>query len=122
MRRQSGVIREGCVVPQKGDMRLWTMLWGGIPSTRTRYMEYTPLTGDLASGLAADVAFVRSLVPIADFHAHIGFEPLTDWRMSPDGTEQTTVFANGGQATVNFAEHTYRLRADGFTCAGRLEP
>ena len=115
------VIREGCVVPQTNDMRLWTMLWGGIPSFRTRHLEFHPIEGNMETALAAEAAFIKSLHPIADFSAHVGFEPMTEWRMSPDGREQTAVYAGGGCATVNFADNTYRLKAEGFLEEGRFE-
>ncbi len=114
------VVREGCVVPQVRDSRLWTMLWGGFPSFRTRHLEWHPLEGPMEQSLAAEVAFVKGLRPIADFNGHIGFEPLTEWKMSSDGMEQSTVFGDAGRVTVNFAEKTYNMQAEGFINEGRV--
>ena len=118
--KASGNIREGCVVEEKHDMRLWTLLWCGIPSFRTPSMDLAVST-PAPSEVADEVAFVRHLQPLADFSALAGFEPMTHWEATPDGLIQTAVYGGDAEVVVDFARNHYRLSAPGMEADGRFE-
>lgn len=101
------VVKDGLVVPQLKDMRLWALLWGGPPAFRTHAMDWTRKDPDLKP----DAAFIASLRPIWEFNGAVGYEAITGWEMlSADGMAQRTTFANGATAEVDFASGRYRLQ------------
>jgi hypothetical protein len=120
MQKSPANIREGCVVEEKRDMRLWTLLWCGIPSFRTPSCDVAcdaPDPGDVSD----EIAFVRQLDVIARFHAIAGFDPMTHWESTPDGLVQTAVYGDDGSVTVDFRRNHYRLSASGLKEEGMAE-
>lgn len=111
--KNSGNIREGCVVEEKKDMRLWTLLWGGIPSFRTKSCEM-----DGGADVGKEITFVKDLRVIADFHAIVGFEPMTHWEATADGCVQTAAYDDHATVTVDFKHHHYRITAPGLKTEG----
>ena len=109
-RRQAAVIREGCIVEDRHDMRLWTLLWCGIPSCRPSSLEL-PMPRPAPADPAADIVFLRGLQPILDFSAAAGFDAMTHWESTPDGLQQTAVYGNDATVTIDFARQHYRLAA-----------
>jgi hypothetical protein len=105
---EQAVVKEGMVVPQTRDARLWALLWGGPPALRTRTMDW----GTYADrDFETDAAFIASLKPVWEFNGAVGFERVADWELlSPDGLRQRTVFENGAEAEVDFAGGGYRLK------------
>ncbi len=117
MKPSRAVIREGCVVQQKRDMRLWTLLWCGIPSFRTPSLEIRGIP-DGSAAFEEEVAFVRELKVIADFSAKAGFLPLTHWECSSDGEEQSATYGGEATVTVDFNRNRYVLKAPGLERSG----
>ncbi len=102
------VVKEGMVVPQTKDARLWALLWGGPPALRTRTMDWGRHD---ARTYEEDAAFIASLRPVWEFSGAVGYEAVADWTMlSDDGMAQRTVFANGDEAEVDFGRGAYRLK------------
>ena len=106
------VVKDGLVIPELKDMRLWALLWGGPPALRTKTMCW----GNFKEpDFKADAAFIASLRPIWDFNGAVGYEPIVEWEMlSPDASSQRTVFGNGFEAEVDFRSGRYKL-----TCGKR---
>ncbi len=103
---KSAVIKDGCETNAKTDMRLWTLLWGGIPSV----LPFT-LDNPGKMDLDADVEFIKSLKVISGLHEKVGFESMIDWRMlAPDGSIQQTSFSDGTAVTVNFKDKNYKIK------------
>ncbi|OGV56117.1 MAG: hypothetical protein A2X49_14515 [Lentisphaerae bacterium GWF2_52_8] len=106
--KAQAVVKDGLVVPQLRDMRLWALLWGAPPALRTRSMDWGTFTEKQSE---EDAAFIASLKPIWEFNGAVGYEPIVEWEMlSADSTSQKTVFGNGAEAEVDFDSGRYKLR------------
>ncbi len=104
----AAVVKDGLVIPELKDMRLWALLWGGPPAFRTHSMDWFKVTD---ANLADDAKFIASLKPIWDFNGAVGYEPIVGWEtLSSDASAQKTVFGNGAEAEVDFASGRYRLK------------
>jgi hypothetical protein len=103
----TAVVKDGLVIPERKDMRLWALLWGGPPAFRTTTMGYGSVT---EKDFKTDAAFIISLKPIWDFNAAVGYESIVEWKMlSQDSMKQRTVFSNGAMAEVDFSSGRYKL-------------
>jgi hypothetical protein len=114
-----GVVKDGLVVPELRDARLWALLWGGPPSFRApATMEWNHPT---ETDFEGDAAFIASLRPIWEFSGDVGFEPITEWEMlAADSSVQRTVFGNGSSTEVNFSDGRYKIRRGRKTTEGRF--
>ncbi len=104
------VVKDGCYLEEKGDIRLWTLLWGGIPFIRPNTLEVC-YEGD---DVAADVAFVKSLKVISELSARVAFQAMTDWRLLDGaGRRQEVTYSDGTVVTVDFDTVRYKIRYPG---------
>ena len=118
-RTKPAVVKDGLVIPERRDIRLWALLWGGPPAFRTKTMHYGNFT---EKDFECDAAFIASLKPIWEFNGNVGYEPIVEWEMlSPDSASQKTVFGNGSEAEVDFNSGRYKLKIGKKTIEGRFE-
>lgn len=114
------VIKDGLVIPEKFDMRLWCLLWGGLPSYRLDIQENMTIPPD--HDFDADGELVNGLKILSDFHGRIGYESITDWQMLDElGAVQKTTYSNGDSALVNFITGEYTLVMDGAEVTGKFD-
>lgn len=117
--RRGAVIKEGLVIPEKKDLRLWALLWGGIPAYRGDSQENSHVDDSV---IEKDAEFFLGLKIISDFNANVGYEKITDWEMLDDaGMIQKTTFANGSTAEVDFNTGGYKLSFGGKKVKGSFD-
>ncbi len=115
----SAVVKDGLVIKELRDLRLWALLWGGPPAFRTRTMEYGTFS---EKQFEEDAAFIADLKPIWEFNASVGYEPIVEWKMlSSDSSSQMTVFGNGAVAEVDFNSGRYKLKCGKRKIEGSFE-
>lgn len=118
-RTKVAVVKDGLVIPETRDVRLWALLWGGPPAFRTKTMDWGNFT---EKDFEWDAEFIASLKPIWEFNGNVGYEPIVEWEMlSPDSSSQKTVFGNGSEAEVDFNSGCYKLKIGKKTIEGRFE-
>ena len=106
--KKAAVVKDGLVIPELKDLRLWALLWGGPPAFRTKTMDWGKFSN---IQFQEDASFIASLKPIWEFNRTVGYEPIVDWEMlSPDSSSQKTVFGNGAEAEVDFNYGHYKLK------------
>jgi hypothetical protein len=103
------------------DTRLWTMLWGGIPSIRPASLEWGLTEQQAEERAPAEAEFARNLLPIARLHERIGFEEMVNLEiLDAERRVMRTSFGDGTQVTVDFNRQTYEIKSDAGPADGPL--
>lgn len=109
-RKTKIVVKDGCYLEEKGDIRLWTLLWGGIPFIRPHTLEICTEKADLQ----ADIKFVKSLKIISDLSKRVAFQEIVDWKMlDKDEKKQQVTYKDGTTVAVNFHDVSYTIKFPG---------
>ncbi|HOK56111.1 MAG TPA: DUF5696 domain-containing protein [bacterium] len=88
------------------DSFLWGILWGGIPSIRTKSLECNS-----APYGKEDIKFVRNLIPMVELSEKICFEEMVNFKiLDSNGNIQQTEFSDGTSITVDFKNKTYWIK------------
>ncbi|HEY3415602.1 MAG TPA: hypothetical protein VGM23_01845, partial [Armatimonadota bacterium] len=91
------------------EERLWPLLWGGIPSIRLGSFHPDGMfkTDELT---LSEIDFVRSLQPLIDLSARVGFEEMVSLEfLDSQRKVQRTTFADGTQVVVDFDRKDYAI-------------
>jgi len=104
------VVKDGLYLEEKGDIRLWTLLWGGIPFLRPDTLEVAHKHDDWQE----DVEFVKSLKIISELSERIGFQEIVDWQLlDSDGKQQQVTYKDGTSVAVDFRDVSYVIKFTG---------
>lgn len=104
------VVKDGCFIEEKGDIRLWVLLWGGIPFVRTNTLEICRENADFKD----DIEFLKGLKVISDLSRRIAFQEITDWRMlDSEGKRQQVTYKDGTIVSVDFSTVSYVIKFPG---------
>lgn len=104
------VVKDGCFLIERGDIRLWTLLWGGIPFVRPYSLENCSECPDQEK----DIEFLKSLKIISTLSKRTMFQEIIDWEMfDGDDKKQAVTYKDGTVVSVNFYDTSYEIQFPG---------